>query len=259
MDRPPIPIPERTSSKNIVLPKRYSSIMPGKRQASLDTKYKRTASLASDVSTMSGDSAVSEFLAQKIRLHRSSMEYIRDYQNGLSEARSSENLQQQQYDDEMNALSKESEPILEELRLLEKQERTLGLDITEWCEDNGMKRQKTSDEPPLGFMQRAYAAVMVPRVMANAKQNRTKFDHTKFRKDVIKYLHAQDESIPCFVWCHVTGWTQSDRIKAAHLVPKCLKGDELTHLFGVGEVVLSDPSNGKVTILHCPAYPFIYS
>ncbi|KAM5445498.1 hypothetical protein MaudCBS49596_007482 [Microsporum audouinii] len=44
---------------------------------------------------------------------------------------------------------------------------------------------------------------------------------------------------------HLTGaWYTAKYVRAAHLGPKSLGGDELKHLFGVGEVVLEDPRNG---------------
>lgn len=35
-------------------------------------------------------------------------------------------------------------------------------------------------------------------------------------------------------------------MKAAHLVPKSLQSDELSYLFGVGEIDLNDPRNGTL-------------
>ncbi|KAM5461283.1 hypothetical protein McanCB49686_000079 [Microsporum canis] len=47
------------------------------------------------------------------------------------------------------------------------------------------------------------------------------------------------------VWCHLTGaWYTAKYVRAANLVPKTPRGDELKHLFGVGEVFLEDPRNG---------------
>ena len=35
-----------------------------------------------------------------------------------------------------------------------------------------------------------------------------------------------------------------DKIKAVHIVPKSLQGDEIDYMFGYGTTDLSDPSNG---------------
>lgn len=37
-------------------------------------------------------------------------------------------------------------------------------------------------------------------------------------------------------------------MKAAHIVPKSLQSEELSYLFGAGEVELSDPRNGAPTL-----------
>lgn len=237
----PPEIPERRSSKNVLRLSRYSSLMSETTQASLKAKSTRTASIASDVSAMSADSTVSNFLERKIRLHKSSIEYIRSYQDGLREALMSDKLRPLQYEREMAELDEESEDTRHELQIFERQGRTLGLDIEEWYDSHATKRQKTSSEPSTEFMERAYGAVMVPRIMANAKQNR-KFNKTKFRSEVIQFYNADG-------WCHISGGQDDKYIRAAHLVPKCLRGDELTHLFGAGEVVLSDPSNGEWAII----------
>lgn len=41
------------------------------------------------------------------------------------------------------------------------------------------------------------------------------------------------------------GIFNAEDIKAAHIVPKSLNGDEIAHLFGVEELVPEDPRNGK--------------
>lgn len=195
---------------------------------------------------MSGQSTISDFLARKVRLHLSSFDYIDEHRTGLQEARNSGKLQELEFEGEMDCLDEQCQPILDELRVLKKQEHSFNLDLSDWCEEHQAKRSKNIEEPSVDFFERAYAAVMVRRVMANAKQKgRSKFDQLKFRKVVIKHLNAEHESDPGLVWCHLTGWLESDRIKAAYLVPKCMKGDELTHLFGDGEVILSAPTNGK--------------
>ncbi|RMJ23805.1 hypothetical protein PHISP_05326 [Aspergillus sp. HF37] len=246
---PPV-IPERTSSKGVTLRKKYSSLMPPITQATL-TQRSRDVSAASDMSNLSMNSKVSDFLEQKIRLHRASIDYIRDYSDGLRHAMSSNQLRKEDYEREMMDIDRQIEPVVEELKVLNGQRRTLELDLAESYEDSGkkLKRQRVSPEPSVEFMEQAYASTVVSRVMAASKQKSRRFDQSQFRKDVIKYLNADaDPEGSGRVWCHLSGWLPKQRVKAAHLVPKCLRGDELTFLFGVGEVVLSDPRNG-ITLL----------
>ncbi|KAJ5113262.1 hypothetical protein N7456_001796 [Penicillium angulare] len=45
-------------------------------------------------------------------------------------------------------------------------------------------------------------------------------------------------------YCHLTGFWDKGLVKAAHLVAKSLSTDEISDLFGVEQIVLSDPRNG---------------
>ncbi|KAK2762298.1 hypothetical protein FQN54_001308 [Arachnomyces sp. PD_36] len=75
------------------------------------------------------------------------------------------------------------------------------------------------------------ASEMCARVMsATAKQKKQNFDQAKFKREVSQYLGAAENI--------------TTDIKAAHIVPKLLNGDELSFLFGVGKLVLSDRRNG---------------
>jgi hypothetical protein len=96
-------------------------------------------------------------------------------------------------------------------------------------------------EPDLSFFERAYTDSIVPRVMgASAKQRKNHFRQDKFKSDLLKYYGAvKGIGSGKAAWCHLTGWWDSKFVKAAHLVPKSLSGDELSYLFGVGEVILS--------------------
>jgi hypothetical protein len=221
--------------------------MPATTQNALDQRS-RDVSAASDMSNLSMESKVSDFLEQKIRLHRASIDYMRDYAHGLRHAMSEDQLRKDEYDQEMTDVDKEIEPAVRELSALHAQRRTMEQDLVQSYEDSGPKpkRQRGYPEPSPEFMERAYASTVVSRVMAASKQKRRRFDQSQFRKDVIKHLDADTDPEGCQrVWCHLSGWLPKERIKAAHLVPKCLHGDELTFLFGVGEVVLSDPRNGR--------------
>lgn len=46
-------------------------------------------------------------------------------------------------------------------------------------------------------------------------------------------------------YCYLTGWHTSKLVEAAYLVPESLDSDEVSYIFGVEELLLSDPRNGK--------------
>ena len=238
------------------LPNRYSTLMPTKTCETLNYQL-RAVSNASDISTLSVDSNVSDFLEKKIILRKSSLEYINTYWSGLYDALNARKLQGTEYYQEMQHIDKKQKPILEELEILEQQSRMLSQDIIEQyhdsAEEESQKRRKTDAEPSLEFMERAYSSTIVGRVMAACKQGPGNFNQSKFRKEVLRFYNANsDPSHTRRVWCHLTGWATSKNVKAAHLVPRSLRGDELQYLFGDGRVILKDPKNGKF-VLSCNA------
>jgi hypothetical protein len=110
-----------------------------------------------------------------------------------------------------------------------------------------VRKHSRSAEPNIGLLERAYASTIVPRVMgASAKQKKSSFNQSEFRKRVIDfYKAAMDMEDHKMAYCHLAGWCPSEQVKAAHLVPKSLSGEEIAHLFGSDEVVITDPRNGK--------------
>lgn len=250
-DRPPVP--ERTSTTNRTLPQKYAPLMPAAPRENLQTKYFRVVSAKSAVSNLSMESRVSEFLESKVELLQAEVDYLHDYQHGLRLAVASEKLALGSYREEMERLDNTYLPVLDELKTIKKQRKTLEGDMEDDLElpidpDDDTKRSKLDPEPNVDFMERAYASTMVARIMsATANQKQRRFDQSKFKKDVAAYLHAHDPDDPDTLWCHLTGWKYQGVVKAARLVPKALKGDELAHLFGVDEIVLSNPKNGKIS------------
>lgn len=231
----------------VPLRRKYTSLMLSATQTTL-TEKSRDVSAASDMSNLSVDSSVSDFLERKIRLHRASVEYFREYKNGLLQLRSSNQLGEKDFCAEMGDAEKEILPAAEELKVLRRQRRTLASDMEESCEDSitEPKRPNLALEPSFEFLERAYTSTMVSRVMASSKQKRSRFNQAQFRKDVIKYLNADpDPENSGRIWCHLDGWLISKYVKAAHLVPKSLRGEEVAFLFGGDDLELANPRNGK--------------
>ena len=79
---------------------------------------------------------------------------------------------------------------------------------------------------------------------AAANQTKDKFDRSEFKERGVKYYDARAVN---FTYCSVTGWHDSSLVKAAHLVPKSLAGNEVADLFGSPETpVRTDPRNGNL-------------
>lgn len=238
------------------IPDRYSSLMPQERQARLQDQKTRSVSHASQASQTSiASSTISEFLENKIRSCQLDIDYIQSYRDGLHEALSAEKLAEEDYRNEFNCVFGELQPRRQELRVLKRQKKIIQEDL----EDDFVAKKRyrgPDDEPDIGLLERAYTSTIVSRVMsATAKQKKRSFDQSAFKKDVLAYYGAgKIEGNYRLAFCHVVGaWFAHDDVKAAHLVPKSLSGAELSYLFGVGELILSDKRNGKFI------FPFTYS
>ena len=97
----------------------------------------------------------------------------------------------------------------------------------------------------------AYANIIVNKLTAaSAKHKRKSCSRAIFKRDMIFFYGAERDSLNDgeidLVWCHLTGWQAFSSVKTAHTVPKSLESNELSYLFGAGEVMLSDANNGMI-------------
>jgi hypothetical protein len=187
---------------------------------------------------------VSEFLEEKVKAYQLELDYIKVYKDGLHEARSAKKLSNDEFDKELGMVFEDFRSVQADLKVLKRQRGVIQEDLEE--EVDSSKRYRTEgNEPDIGFLERAYTDTIVPRVMgASAKQKKSNSHHSQFREDVLKYYDAVDQQGGNrTAYCHLTGWWNAEMVKVAHLVPKSLSGEEVSYLFGVGEIVLSDPRN----------------
>lgn len=224
------------------LPTRYSSLLSPDRQKQ---RQERKASHTSQLSESSDASTtVSDFFEDKICEYQHAIDYLDVYKAGLIEARSSNKLKAGEFNREMAPILDTYSKTCQNLKILKRQKRFLEDDLMEEL-DSG-KRLKGDLEPDFDFLERAYTSTIMPRVMSMAKQQKTSFSQHRFRKEVIRYYKAEmSEPNHEGVWCHLTGWHESNVVKAAHLVPKSLSEEELSYLFGVRGEISYDARNGK--------------
>lgn len=235
----PPPIPPRSSSKPAFL-------LPQESIERIREKRSRIVSTSNAMSGLSTVSNVSDYLEKKLLSLQSEAEYHQCVQEELRHAKSTEILDAQDYDSQMESVDEELKPIWSEVRVLKRQKRLTEQEM----EDNVqiIKRRNLNIAPSIELLERAYTTTMLTRVMSACKQKKRNFNQSQFRKDVIERYDAaflKSHGGYALVWCHLTEWHPPEVIKAAHLVPKNLRGGELLHIFGEDEVVLSDPANGK--------------
>ncbi|KAJ5384009.1 hypothetical protein N7517_001920 [Penicillium concentricum] len=207
--------------------------MPPDRQRALLEKDKREPQTCR---------SVSDFLESKIRDYKVDLDYIQCAHEGLLEARDADMLTGPEYVAALRPFMKSARSASQELKALSCQRKILEEDLEEQA---SVKRQRQG-EPDIEILERAYIDSILPKVMAaTAKPPKNKmivgsqFNACNFKRDVNEYYGIPKKK----GFCHLTGnWDPAD-IKAAHLVPKSLSGDEIAHLFGVETLVLSNPSN----------------
>jgi hypothetical protein len=106
----------------------------------------------------------------------------------------------------------------------------------------------------------AYTSLMIARIesaCAKAPKSGTIINPQKFKLKVLEYYDGsrKTEDSQTEQYCMLTGWYgaitrkshKETPVKAAHLVPRSLEGEDLNYLFGItgGEQVLSSPENSK--------------
>lgn len=204
-------------------------------------ELKRSERNISGLLGLSVVSSASEYLEAKIQSQNLELDYLRMYLHGLQATHAAGSLQDSEFTDQIGPVLDEFTRISSELRVLKRQRKLLEEDLEE--EASVAKHQLLAHvEPDITFLERAYTNSIIPRVMGvSAKQKRSKFDQSAFRKDVINFYGAGDGD---HVFCHLTGWSYRKVIKAANLVPKSLSQEEISYLFGAKQIVLSDPKNG---------------
>lgn len=205
------------------------------------SELKKTERNITGLSELSVASSASEFLEGKIQSQNLQLEYLRTYKSGLQAAHAAGSLETSEFTDQIGPVMDEFTGICGELKVLKRQRKILEEDLEE--ETSIAKRQRLAhDEPDITFLERAYTDSIVPRVMgASAKQKKSDYDQSAFRKDVINFYGAGDGD---YAFCHLTGWWDRKVVKAAYLVPKSLSEKEVSYLFGTKQLILSDAKNG---------------
>jgi hypothetical protein len=234
---PPFPVPER-----------ISSLMSLSRRQALTEHQNRSVSVSakiSDISMASIDSTASDFLAAKIEELENETSYIANIKAGMEEANVKGILTDGEYRRALEPYTIRIRATTSALRVLKRQKHVLEDDLNETLAV--YKRLRTDPPSDEGLLEIAYKDSIVSRVMrAERKQRASSFNQAQFKKDVHKYYSTVDSDDGTKVWCHVIGaFFDKNSVKAAHIVPKSLDREELAHLFGDEDVVISLPQNGK--------------
>lgn len=220
---------------------KYASLLSSESQEKLAEVKSRKISAASIISTSSD---VSEFLDFKIKDAKLDMDYTERYKRGLVEAYERDTIEEEDLTEALHDIKQDDMKIRREYVALKRQRKLIQGDIKEGDQSN---------------LEKAYALAMLNRVkippqLSQSARNPKKPTQDDFRQALESYygaartMIAGDSQIKQ-VFCAVTKrWWLSGEVKAAHMVPKSLQSDELSYLFGAGEMDLSEPRNGMSII-----------
>ncbi|KAL3465565.1 hypothetical protein BJX64DRAFT_285496 [Aspergillus heterothallicus] len=199
------------------IPERISSLLSNSRCDQLVTQKQRSVSAQSklsQISQKSSETTVTEFLEAKAESLQAELELIKCHKAAFEEVREKQDITDSEFVESIEPYLSNFRATFQELHVSKRQGRTFHADL----EDEYVKKRHRSSEPSnTGLLERAY------------------------QSDVIKfYCPAASEDM---AWCHIMGkWHH--KVKAAHIVPKLLTGNELAHLFGDEESVFDDKRNG---------------
>jgi len=221
-------------------------------QRRVSDAHRRSVSGASQSSKISAMSNVSDFLEARVNQLSSEEDFYRLYHDALLETKIKKGQKEDANEDDKDpkeAITKtlhQLAMVLRELRFIEQ----FGVTVERDVNDDLATLPDTDNEARIKFVEEAYTKTLVARIQSlSGNQEKcpiSKHDMQRFRQVVIEryggfYCATGEQQ----VWCHITGraWAK-EVVKAAHIVPKGLGGEEIAFLFGESEFVLKDPRNG---------------
>lgn len=186
---------------------------------------------------------MSDFLESKIREYNCDLAYIKCAHEGLLDALNANLISAPEFTEALLPFMASARTVSQELKTLSRQRKIMEEDL----EEEASNKRRRQGEPDVELLERAYVDSIMPKVMsATAKQKKDKdfqehrFNASNFKRDVTTYYGISKGT----AYCHLSGEWNARDVKAAHLVPRSLTGDEISHLFGVRKILLSDPRNG---------------
>lgn len=211
----------------------------------IKTQKASTLSSISILSTIFSSSVALEIPVRvgfKIRELEFDIDHIQTYKDGLVEAHAMQKLEKKELLEALRAVEDVQNRLKEEFVVLKRQRKIIEEDIEERLSIENIEK--------------AYIITISSQVRLRQEQNQTNRFQTKTtqrffqsvvetRYDVVKYDRYFTPPLK-MLYCMVTKrWWPFSEVKAVNIVPKLLQSEELSYLFGAGDVPLSDPRNGK--------------
>jgi hypothetical protein len=225
-----------------VIPPRVSSLLPAAKVEALEQIRKRRFTSFSKITSAS---SVEDFIEAKKFIVEADLELIDKQREYLCEALGAEAITQDQHTKAIAEIEspENTQQRHREYGILVRHKKMLKEDLEEMT-------------PNFSDFDDAYASLLCQKVEAARSKAPPgpSFNQSKFRTTVMSFYGAERDAPDGGKqgYCVVTGWhnhvmrkgTLRPQTKASHIVPKSLRGPDLSYLFGVGETLLQDPRNG---------------
>lgn len=199
-------------------------------------------------------SSTSHFLDTRITALQHETAQIVHIKEDLGESLDSAKISPEQYNQEIYPILKRFRKTSQMLQVLARQRSLIEEGFEEAVES---MRQRTLGPLDDNIFETFYEDTIVPCVVgATAKIGKSRSDKRSFKKAVHQWYNVTKESLALvfgmegltepYSICHVIGaGVDYPSSKPAYLVPKSLSPNEVSHIFGIAEdVISSDPQNG---------------
>lgn len=231
-------------TNDTVKPNKYSSLFSNASQENLAQIQSRKASVMSSISV---NTSISDFMECKVQAVKLEREYLQELEAGIVEAFAGKDSAEDELCNALKDINNDDQSKRREYVALKRQRKLIEEDLTDGWREN---------------IEKAYSTAILNRVRITQQLHRQsrifkKHRQEDFRRAVESYydvVHVEKEVTQEIrtVYCIVSRqWHPSKDMKAAHLVPKSLQSEELSYLFGAGDVQLSDPRNSTRTLPSC--------
>ena len=235
------------SSSSLPENDKFFGLLPVPSQRKLSAIRDRQVSIASAISTAT---EVEDFVAKRLEIDQSELEYQTERRIQLRKLFEDHKLAKQDFNEAMAESNATSKLPQERLHVLKRQRKTVNEDFAAEGSPNNLELSYVT------MLAEKFTAASERRdpsssgVSSKDKKGRNKHQQAEFRKAILdRYaatrVEGSDEEHQ--VYCHISGsWRLSDEVRAAHIVPQSLGSSDLAHLLGTQEVALTDPRNGNV-------------
>ncbi|OJJ43919.1 hypothetical protein ASPZODRAFT_145056 [Penicilliopsis zonata CBS 506.65] len=183
------------------------------------------------------ESTTANFLDAKIEALENDKVHLCCTIEELDEAKIAGSLTDPDFQEQIGPLLAEFRSTMTTIHVLKRQRKMLQEDLQEEVELKRQRRHEPSDD---GLLERAYRDTVIPQLMRAGQP----FNQRQFKIKVHQFYGLTEACEKGTSFCHILGlFVPASTITTAHIVPRTLPQEEISHLFGGEYSFLTDPRN----------------